>query len=100
MNTTSASSARSASATASAGTTCPAVPPAPITIRVALTRPGGVPDDLQAPRAWPRDVQQNPDRGQQHAQIGRRVGDERQRDPGQRRDPEHDEDVEDALAKD
>ncbi len=39
MNVTSAPSARSASATASAGTTCPAVPPAAITILLALDSP-------------------------------------------------------------
>src|SRR6266705_929839 len=41
MNSTSAPSERSASATASAGTTWPAVPPAAITIRLAIGVPPG-----------------------------------------------------------
>ncbi len=104
-NTTSAPSARSASATASAGTTCPAVPPAAITISGALTatargRGPALVDRSQrlAPRS--RDVEQQPDDGQHHAEVRRRVRDERQRHAGQRRDPEHDEDVEDPLAQD
>src|SRR5581483_11934931 len=100
----SAPSARSASATASAGTTCPAVPPAPITTFGALTR-GDLDRELvaveraQAPGSRSRDVQQPADAGEHHTQIRRRVGDERQRDARQRRETQHDEYVQSALAK-
>src|SRR5205085_7062508 len=109
-NVTSAPSARSASATASAGTTCPAVPPAAIRIRgpaavTAFAPASAAPaaaavDDLEPPRPRTRDVEQQPDRDEHHGQVRRRVGDERQGDAGQRRQPEHDEDVEGPLAQD
>src|SRR5205823_5385703 len=97
MNTTSAPSARSASATASAGTTCPAVPPAPITIGVGVTRWGL---HHRKPLAGSRDVEDQADRGEHHTQIRRRIVDERQWDAGERRKAQHDEDVENSLAQD
>src|ERR1700727_1860492 len=96
MNETEAPSARSASGTASAGTTCPAVPPAPITILGAFKF--GRPNDLES-RPGSSDVEQQTDPGEQDAEIRRGVGDERQGDAGQRGEPEHHEDVEDSLAK-
>ena len=68
---------RSASATASAGRTCPAVPPAAIR-HTSL-------DDF----AIDGDVKENADSGEEHHEARAAVGDERQRDPGERRDPEH-----------
>src|SRR6185312_11228642 len=126
-NTTRAPSARSASATASAGTTCPAVPPAPITTSGALTSARRAPPaacagpalpvlaaplpvgggdrrlalhHLQASGPRPRDVEQDSHRGQHHTQVRRCIGDERQRHTGERRQSEHDEDVEESLAED
>src|ERR1700750_366849 len=94
MNATCAPSARSASATASAGTTWPAVPPAPITIFGAVT------DRAKPSCPWLRAVQQQTDRCEQYAEVRRGVGDERQRHARQRRQPQYDEDVEQSLAKD
>src|SRR5436189_3173766 len=94
MNATCAPSAHSASATASAGTTWPAVPPAAITIFGAVT------DRAKPSCPWLRDVQQQADRRQHDAEVRGGVGDERQRDARQRRQPQYDEDVEQALAKD
>src|SRR5690348_16909492 len=81
--TTSWPSARSASATASAGTTCPAVPPAAIT---AFTIAGSC-HDLQLGAARGRDVEQQADAREQHDQVRRAVGDERQWHAGERREP-------------
>src|SRR5438270_4731450 len=94
MNATCAPSAHSASATASAGTTWPAVPPAPITIFGAVT------NRAKPSCPWLRDIEQQTDRGEHDAQVRRGVGDERQRDARQGRQPQYDEDVEQALAKD
>ena len=75
----------------------PCGPPAPITILGALTC---VPAPAATGPPGARDVQQQPDGGEHDAQICRRVGDERQRHAGERREPEHDEDVEQSLAQD
>ena len=56
-------------------------------------------DCLQPSRPRSGDVEQQPDRGEHHAQVRRRIGDERQRHAGQRREPEHDEDVQQSLAQ-
>src|SRR5688572_261142 len=102
---TSAPSARSASATAIAGTTWPAVPPAAITILggpapgvlVTARTPG---DGARVRRAPAGDVEQQAHRAQQHDQRGRARGDERQRNPRQRGEAEHGVDVEQGLAQD
>src|SRR5687768_3721598 len=92
---TSAPSARSASATAIAGTTWPAVPPAAITTRgmPALHR-------AQVRRSAGGDVEQQPHRTQQHDQRRRSRRDERERDAGERREAEDGVDVEQRLAQD
>src|SRR3954452_14588707 len=97
-NTTRAPSARSASATASAGTTCPAVPPAAITIVGAIA--AGSCHDLELRAASGGDVQQEAHAREQHGQVGRAVGDERQRHAGQRREAEHGEYVQARLRQD
>src|SRR5436305_1869942 len=97
MNETLAPWALSASATARAGTTWPAVPPAPITIRGSRTPHAFY--GPQAPRSRLGDVEQEPYRGEHHTQVGGCVGDEWQWDAGERGEPQHDEDVEDALAQ-
>src|SRR6478735_12337859 len=96
--TTRAPSARSASATASAGTTCPAVPPAAMTIVGAMA--AGSFHDAQMGTAPGGDVEQQPHAGQQHGQVRRSVGDEGQRHAGQRRQPQDGEDVQARLAED
>src|SRR5688572_19992242 len=89
---------RSSSATASAGTTCPAVPPAAITtLRSIAARSWHGPDDAVASRG---DVEQQAHRGEQGQQRRRARRDERQRHAGQGREAEHGEDVERRLAED
>src|SRR3954466_162098 len=66
-NTTRAPSARSASATASAGTTCPDPPPAAITIVGAIA--AGSCHDLELGAAAGRDVQQQPHAREEHRQV-------------------------------
>src|SRR5919198_88773 len=73
-NVTRAPRARSASATASAGSTWPAVPPAAI-------RHAGASCSRIA-----RDVKEDPDRGEPDDEARPAVRDEGQRDPGQRRE--------------
>src|SRR5581483_4648036 len=116
---TSAPLARSASATASAGTTCPAVPPAAITtLGTARCLPsfGGARaasssaavDDPQSRsaatgpgrgrgRAALGDVQQQARGGEHHEEARVAVRDERQRDAGERREPHDGEEVDDRL---
>src|SRR3990170_4851687 len=65
---------RRASATASAGRTCPAVPPAAI-------RHTGFDDSLIH-----GDVKENAHPGEEHDEAGTAVGDERERNAGERRD--------------
>src|SRR4051794_28770699 len=99
---TSAPSARSASAMAMAGTTCPAVPPAAMTIL------GG--SVTLVPRSWDGvervrvaaggDVEQQPHRPEHDDERGGTAGDERQRDAGERREAEDGVDVEQGLAQD
>src|SRR5688500_6277181 len=72
-NVTTAPRARSASATASAGSTCPAVPP------VAIRHTG------RASAIVAGDVKEDPDGGEPHNEARAAVGDERQRDPRERR---------------
>src|SRR6266576_1084995 len=122
MKVTSAPSARSAPATASAGTTCPAVPPAAITIllgaaltaqscRFARTGVAGPAASRALPPARGRHgahvsrragsyVQQQAHARQHHQQAARAVGDEWERDARQRRDAEHGENVEKGLGDD
>ena len=69
---------RSAAATASDGRTCPAVPPAAIRARNSLGLP------LIA-----SDVKEDPDGREQYDEARPAVGDERERNPGQRRDAQH-----------
>src|SRR4051794_30222366 len=99
---TSAPSARSASATAIAGTTWPAVPPAAITIRggslTRVLRPLGNRAEMRG--AAGRDVQQQPHAGEQHDQRRGAGRDERQRHAGEWREAEHGIDVEQGLAQD
>src|SRR4249920_694928 len=69
---------RSASATASDGATCPAVPPAAIrhrTFRFCCSMPAG-------------DVKEDPHSQECDNEARAAVGDERQRNPGQRSEPE------------
>src|SRR5918996_133061 len=87
-NVTVAPRSRSASATARAGRTCPAVPPA------AIRHTG--PDDLSIDG----DVKEYPDPGEQHDEARPAVGDERQRDPGERSDAEDGRQVDRRLAAD
>src|SRR5438132_2781270 len=80
---------RSASATASAGSTCPAVPPAAIrhlnSRRSCMTT---------------RDVKEDPDRQELDHEARAAVRDERKRDPGQRSHPDHGGDVDRRLDAD
>src|SRR5207237_803309 len=76
---------RSASATASAGRTCPAVPPAAI-------RHASFDDSLIH-----GDVKENPDRREQDDEARAAVRDEGQRNAGQRRDTEHGREVDRRL---
>src|SRR5918994_1558876 len=79
---TTAPSARSASATAMAGTTCPAVPPAAITMRRApmpLLPCAGILDGAQLRRAAARDVEQQAHAAEQDDQRRRARRDERER---------------------
>src|SRR5687767_1100190 len=80
---------RRAAATASDGRTCPAVPPAAISARNSLWGP------LIA-----SDVKEDPDGREQYDEARAAVGDERQRDPGQRRDAQHGRKVDGRLAAD
>src|SRR5262245_15377163 len=80
--------ARSASPTARAGRTCPAVPPAAITHRS--------PDDPSIDG----DVKENADRGEEHHETRAAVGDERQRDPRERCDAERSREVDRSLSAD
>ena len=57
-------------------------------------------DGTQVHRPAARDVDQQPGADEQHHEVRRAVGDERQRHARQRREAEHDEDVEDRLAED
>src|SRR6476646_12067424 len=75
-NVTSPPRRRSASATASAGATCPTVPPAAIRNR-----------SCRSP-AITRDVKEDADPDEQHHEARAAVGDERKRDPGERRQPD------------
>src|SRR5436190_4338749 len=122
-NETSAPLSRSSSATARAGTTCPAVPPAAIT---TLGTSRGAPssggaragaslstavDDPQsrsaAPptrggggRPAPRDVEQEPGRGEHHQQARVAVRDEGKRHARERREAHDREEVDDRLNQD
>ena len=69
-------SARSSSATASAGSTCPAVPPAAIT-------------HVSSRSATRRDVKEDTHGHELDNEARAAVGDERQRNPGQRREAQH-----------
>src|SRR6185369_2807811 len=80
--------ARNASATASAGSTWPAVPPA--AIRHAGASCSGI----------ARDVKEDADRDERHDEARAAVGDERQRDSGQRRKSHHGSQVDGRLAAD
>src|SRR5262249_36851775 len=82
MNPTSAPRARSALATASAGITCPAVPPAAISTRVPEgAGPGGAPAAA--------DVDEDPNGAQEYHEVGPACRDERQRHAGDRHHAEH-----------
>src|SRR3954453_3672606 len=76
------------SATASAGSTCPAVPPAAIRHLSCLSS------------ATCRDVKEDPDRNELHYEAGAAVGDERQRNSRQRSKPEDGGEVDRGLAAD
>src|SRR5437773_6473651 len=86
-NVTCTSRLDSSSATASAGSTCPAVPPAAIR-------------HLSCRSPIPRDVKEDADRDELHHEARPAVRDERQRDPGQRREPEDGRKVDRRLAAD
>src|SRR5205807_1150179 len=86
-NVTRTPRALSASATASDGSTWPPVPPA--AIRHTSSR---------FPCVTPRDVKEDPDRGEHDDEARAAVRDERQRDPGQRRDADDGGEVERGLA--
>src|SRR5262249_56573463 len=75
----------SASATASDGATCPAVPPAAIRHRSCRTC------------STPGDVKEDTDGEQRDDEAGAAVGDQRQWDPGERRKPEHGREVDHCL---
>src|SRR3954465_6919368 len=111
IQTTSAPSARSAPATASAGTTGPAVPPprgAPRPASPGTTGPAVPPaaittftlDHPELHGVPGGDVEEHPDRGQQDEGVRLPVGDERQGHAGERREPEDHEHVERRLAQD
>src|SRR5439155_10206897 len=87
-NVTNAPRTVSASATAIAGSTCPAVPPAAITHRTCLCG------------ATMSDVKEDSDGGEQDDEARAAVGEERQRNPGQRRDAHHGRNVERGLPTD
>src|SRR5205823_10434884 len=78
----------SASATASDGATCPAVPPAAIRHRSCR------------PCSTAGDVKEDPDGEERHHEARAPVGDERQWDSGQRREPEDGGQVDGGLAAD
>src|SRR5262245_13659560 len=78
----------SASATASDGATCPAVPPAAIRHRSCRAR------------STSRDVKEDTNREQRHHEARAAVGDEWQRDSGQRREPEHGGEIDHGLTAD
>src|SRR5687767_5337660 len=86
-NVTRTPRSRSASATASAGSTWPAVPPAAIRHR---SSGGGALID--------RDVKEDAHGREQHQQTGASERDERERDSGERRDPEHGREIDGSLA--
>src|SRR5688572_8709714 len=121
MKLTSAPRSASASATASAGTTCPAVPPAAITTRGTSTsrspdgpgaRAAAVEDAKVAPAGRARrpgghrrrpargDVEQQPDGREGDDEAAVAVGDEWERDAGQRREAEDREEVDRCLNQD
>src|SRR3954471_5306975 len=77
---------RSSSATASAGSTCPAVPPAAIRPLRCLSS------------ATRRDVKEDADGEELHHEARAAVGDERQRDSGQRSEPQHRREIDRRLA--
>src|SRR6185436_19309278 len=79
--------ARSASATASAGSTCPAVPPAAIRHR-------------SCDSSIRRHIQEDADRRQLDDQVRAAVGDERQRDPGERRESQNGHEIDRRLTAD
>src|SRR5919197_2190946 len=76
-NVTLAPRARSSSATASAGRTCPDVPPAAIRHRSSPRS-----------RMATGDVKEDAHRGELDDEAGAAVRDERERNPGERREPE------------
>ena len=80
---------RSAAATASDGRTCPAVPPAAIRARNSL--------GCSVIRG---DVKEDPHGREQYDEARPAVGDERERDPGQRGDAEHGREVDGRLTAD
>src|SRR5919201_6367963 len=88
-NVTRTSRCTSASATASDGSTCPAVPPAAITHRSSPLR------DMTT-----GDVKEDADGEERHDERRAAVGDEGQRNPGQRSEPEHGGQVDHRLAGD
>src|SRR5947209_10759308 len=105
-NSTSAPLARSASATASAGTTWPAVPPAAISTRGALIgtaaavdRPQRRAHALARVRRIRRDREQETHRAEQHHQVRVAVRHERERHAGERRHAHDREEVERRLAE-
>src|SRR2546421_3043660 len=88
-NVTSTPRARSASATASDGATCPTVPPAAIRHRSCLCS-----------SMTTGDVKEDADRQERDDEARASVRDERQRNPGQRGEPEHGCEVDRGLAAD
>src|SRR5512141_1691872 len=88
-NVTSTPRARSASATASDGATCPTVPPAAIRHRNGLCSCMAT-----------GDVKEDPDRQEGDDEAGAAVRDERQGNPGQRRESEHGREVDCRLPAD
>src|SRR4051812_5474447 len=87
---TSAPRACSASAIASAGTTCPAVPPAAMRHRTPLALGSTMHGD----------VKENAHAREREQQVGAAVGDERERDSGQRRDAQDSREIDDGLPAD
>src|SRR3954451_8554114 len=88
-NVTSTPRARSASATASDGATCPTVPPAAIRHRSCLCS-----------CMTTGDVKEDPDRQEGDDETGAPVGDERERNSGQRSEPEDGREVDRGLPAD
>src|SRR6059058_4489469 len=88
-NVTSTPRARSASATASDGATCPTVPPAAISAR-----------SCRSSSTTTRDVKEHAHGEEGDNERRPPVRDERERDPGERGEPEHGREVDRRLAGD